>query len=853
MIQPAWHLATSSLAGRRGRTALLVAAVAVATILAVAVAALMGTIGESLRHVIGRVSGLADARVVHRFQQRLNVSVIDTVQSWPGVAVVSPQLGTTLSLTLERTKQSVTATVRGVDPVADATLHPVNLLAGRYVERDGEVLVDKPLANKLGAKVGDKLAISRFGDPVTLTVVGICDRPALGILQKSSMIATLNQVRDLSGIRDEVDSIELQLVTRTEQAKFVESHAADLPPEAKLVTSTTSAAGLSRGMEASRLMLRLINGLVFLSAGFIILTSLTTSVTERMRELAILRCIGTSRGQIAGSQLLSGVLVAGLGALIGTPIGLGLAYALYRHFHVALESGFRPDPTAIAAAIGSALLCGLLGAAYPALMASRVTPLEALAARAKTPSRKGVLIALVIGLLFAAAPVVMVSLDLTPEQGFVAYTTAGLPLEFVGYFLLAVPLFVVVAWLLTPLLDFLLRLPRGLLRQSVTATPFRQGFTAGALMVSVALVISIWTGGRSLMNDWFDRIVMPDGFVHSYFPMSDVTYDALKKVPGVTKTCPTTLFAVNSPKTRFGPENLGSSGTLFVTFDPDAFFAMTDLEWVQGEKTEALKRLRGDRAVLVSKEYLMAHGKGVGSKLTLATLKGPQEFEIVGVVAATGLDVVVQFFGIQREYADAAISCVFGTNENAHKYFGINSKNLILLSFDPNVPDAQILARIKSDVPGTVAGSARVIRNVVHESSAKFMTVASTLSLVTLLIACFGVGNLLIAGIAARRFEFGVLRAIGSHRGMLARLVAAETILMAITGGLIGTALGYQLAWIGHVFHLRMLGLSYAVSLPWDIVAISCGVVLVTALLAALPAIVSLLRTKPRALLAYEG
>jgi len=346
---------------------------------------------------------------------------------------------------------------------------------------------------------------------------------------------------------------------------------------------------------------------------------------------------------------------------------------------------------------------------------------------------------------------------------------------------------------------------------------------------------------------------MPDGFVHSYFPMSDLTYEALRKVPGVTNACPTTLFPISAPNARFGLENLSSSGTLFVAFDPEAFFSMTDLQWVQGNQQDALRRLKEDRALLVSKEYLLAHGKGVGTKLTLNTLKGPQEFDIVGVVAATGLDVVVQFFGIQREYSDAAVSCVFGTNENARDYFGVNSKNLILLSFDPKTPDEKIIARIRSDVPGTIAGSARVVRSTVHEASERFMAVASTLSLVTLLIACFGVGNLLIASIASRRFEFGVLRAIGTHRGTLARLVAAETILMGLTGGIVGTALGYELAWVGHVFHLRMLGLSYRVSLPWEVVGLSCAVVMAMALLAALPAIIGLMRIKPRALLAYEG
>ena len=62
--------------------------------------------------------------------------------------------------------------------------------------------------------------------------------------------------------------------------------------------------------------------LSFFAASFIIMTGLTVDVAERQRDLAVLRCVGGARWQLASSQLSVGVLIGGIGALIGVPLGL---------------------------------------------------------------------------------------------------------------------------------------------------------------------------------------------------------------------------------------------------------------------------------------------------------------------------------------------------------------------------------------------------------------------------------------------------------------------------------------------------------------------------------------------------
>jgi hypothetical protein len=59
-------------------------------------------------------------------------------------------------------------------------------------------------------------------------------------------------------------------------------------------------------------------------------------------------------------------------------------------------------------------------------------------------------------------------------------------------------------------------LPPTLLGRTVAATPFRHGFTAGAMMAGLALMISIWINGGSVLRDWLAKIEFPDAFVNGF-------------------------------------------------------------------------------------------------------------------------------------------------------------------------------------------------------------------------------------------------------------------------------------------------------------------------------------------------
>ena len=100
---------------------------------------------------------------------------------------------------------------------------------------------------------------------------------------------------------------------------------------------------------------------------------LLVGVVERRREIGVLKALGWRTGAVAGLFLLEGAVLGLLGGLAGTALGLGVYLALYR-------SGGAGLLGAVAAGLGVPAAVGVLAAAYPARVAARVPPAEAMRA-----------------------------------------------------------------------------------------------------------------------------------------------------------------------------------------------------------------------------------------------------------------------------------------------------------------------------------------------------------------------------------------------------------------------------------------------------------------------------------------
>jgi putative ABC transport system permease protein len=702
-----------------------------------------------------------------------------------------------------------------------------------------------------------------------LTVVGIAAQPPLG--GRPHAYLTLDGLSRLAPRARAGDrgpgftSIDMRLAPGADPDATVARLAGSIPPNLLLETTEKITAGLDKNMQSSQLGMVLASVMAFLAAAFIIMTGLTTSVAQRQRELGILRSIGGTRGQLACSQLLIGLLLGSSGAIVGVPLGILLAYGLTAAFREQLPTGLAVTPYALLLGIVGALVSGLAGAAWPAWRVSRMSPLAALPSPPPAPRTRGMAVLTVVALAGIALQIAIVGLPSDGQRVFWGYATVGLPAMFVGYFLLGVPTILLLAWILSPGISRLMWLPPRLLARNIQATPYRHGFTAGALMAGLALMVAIWTNGGAMLRDWLDKIEFPDAFV-SGIALTENAQQQLEAMPIIARTSSVTLHPIETE--AFGVRALQQYRTFFIAFEPRPFFAMTRLTWIQGDPETALARLEQGGAVIVAREFLVAQGMGVGSPFTTRSPDGTRhDFEIVGVVASPGLEVASKFFNVGETFADQAVHAVFGTRADLRDRFfggdrGVEIEppiHLIQIQFSPEglaMNEELALEQIRLEMlPYGIldAGSGRQIKEQITTFATGSLYIFSAIAALVLLIACLGVANLVIAAIESRRFELGVLRAVGAQRGLLSRLILAETLLIALAAGVLGTLMGIQGSWAGQRLYSLLLGLSLEMQPPPLPIAVGWLVLIVLTLLAAGPAVWRLNRRSPRELLSSRG
>ncbi len=909
-MRPALRLAINSLWARKAHAALLIAAVALSCALVVTVAILIRSVNASVRLRLEGTVGSADLRVESSSSNGLiESSRLVDVAAWPETLRATPVLERTIVLratlpeladdgngSFSRRDRLIMSspTANGLTPAAAATM---KLLAGRAPTASDEIVLDALLAERFSIR-GESMrtstanrGIARLGPPragesrpavpattsdaglaarlnasqrillgdtvivsrllkrsVPLRVVGIAPQPPLGGRPQAFML--IPALASLTDSEARLSRIDIQLRPGLDAEGIAKVRRAALPDSVLLQTTARVTSGLDKNLKSSELGLILAIVLSTLAASFIILTGLTTDVARRQRELAMLRCVGATRGQLARAQLWTGAIVGIVGAVLGLALGLAIASMVAWIRADALAAGLQVPPLGIAMGVGGAFSSGLLGAAWPAWRTSRVSPLQGLTLRAVAAGPDAGRVLGLIAIILIVFGFLVVSVPRDGQLIFWAYATCGLPLVFIGYFLLGTPVVLLVSRALSPMLSRVLRLPTGILHRSIASTPYRNGLTAGALMTGVSIMTVIWTNGGAVMRDWLDKLQFPDAFV-SGVALPDVAEERLRQLPAVSDTCAIGLHFVETD--AFGVRALQSYKTTFIAFEPEPFFRMANLTWVQGSLETALPRLKRGGAVIVAREFLIAQGLGVGDRFDCTDQGKRFTFEIVGVVTSPGLEVVSKFFNISEDYTNQALHAVFGTRDDMKRLFNNDAIQLIQVGLRPEWDDEAAMDMIRealADIPIMDAGSGRRIREEIRIYVLSGITIMTAVAIFAMIICSLGVANLVLASIETRRFEFGILRAMGAQRTLLVRLVLSEVVIVAITGAIIGTFLGLQAAWSEQKLMRLLLGLAVEFHPPLLPIASAWGTLLFTCLAASGPAVWRLGRREPRELLA---
>lgn len=784
--------------------------------------------------------------------------------------------------------------VNGMPPLSppligtDAKEEPYELTAGRWIDPvradRSEGVLSANYATTLKARVGDELNVVAEVGQFRVKVVGIIEQPQApggggrgggGGGTQSGLFVTIPQAEAINGFPARIGQVNIVLregIDPTAFSKALTHRLSQIGSEATVTDIQALKQRLAQGLSqsGSRALAYSATGIALMAALFIIFTTLSMGVTERSRELAVLRAVGLTRGQVAGLVFLEGLVLALLGWAGGLLAGWGLLAIASRAKPDLFTEGVRLGWWCIGltgvAAVGGALMASLL----PAWRATRVMPLDAMAPPRVSPPGRWIAVAALVGLaLLAINPLLTHVPSMSRDARMWAYSLVGYPSMVLGFVLLAPWLIVAVEKVAAPVVARLLGLPPKLLSSLLSANLWRTLGTSIALTVGLGLYIATQIWGSSMLGpfmpgDWVPELLI--GFEPAGLPDDQV--EAVKQVKGVN-SARTLAMAVDQPRLVKPMEGNGGfmmtqDNVVLMGVDPDLAFGggdpVIDVSFAAGSRDAALAKLKAGQACIVPDYFLDAAGLKLGDSLELVPPDAPPgtvvRYEIAAAVELPGWQWITKMTGLRRRMTRTG-AMVFAPFADVRRDFGLKGVNFFWLDTDGSVSSKQVesamqkIAESHGESHFQVAGvgevisrrpyarvtSSQAVRDGIRDRADGMIWGMSQLPLVTLLITSLAVVNTIVSSVRARRWDLGILRALGTTRGGLVRLILAESILIGLVVCALGLAFGLMAGWCGTGMSPYLSpfgGFATPLVIPWSKLALGLGTALTLGLLSAL-------------------
>lgn len=790
----AWRLAWRYLSGRKLRSFLTTLAIALGVMLIFGLNGLLPGMLQALRLTTLASAGQVDLTITNQAKGPFDAQILGVVNETPGVAVAAGVLRQNVILPAGLNPDFPTDPVQavnslllvGVVPNEVQKVHLYPLLEGRFLREgeSGKILISSRLAGKTNLKIGGVLALPSTRGQADFEVVGILSLPpaagteevfvlledAQQLLNRTGQINVIEVVFDASADRD---AVQADVLARLGEDRF---------RSGGLELGTELLAALDMGYVAFSLF-----GLMALAmGGFIIFNTFRTLVAERRRDLGMMRAIGANRRTVVGTIVLESLIQGIVGTIAGLVLGFlfsTLMMAAVRpvsgmYLHIDIGQPVFTSGNwllSILSGLGVTLLAGLV----PALSTTRLQPLEAI--RPTLPvveTRRSARRAMV-----GAGLIVLAALGLVSGQ--INLAALGTLLFLVGLIMIAPVLVLPLGRLLGRLLVLFFAQEGRLAEGNLARQPGRATVTASALMIALAIVVSlagvvasITIGFRSYIERSLsaDYLIMPSSLLLSggNLGAGPELADKLRQMPGIE--------AVSSLRLASG--RVDGADVQVIGIDPITYAQVSGLEFAPGSEEEAFALLGEGRTMILNGIYAAQTRAQVGDDVQILTAEGEQTYRVVA---------------IGSDYLNAKLATVYVSQENLARDFHQTTDVLLMANRFVDADEVQLQGAVAVLVEAypafTLIDSKSFLDNQMVAMNAA-MSMMYVLMAAMALPGLIAMMNTLAINVIERTREIGMLRAVGSTRRQVRRMVLAESLLLALFGTLFGVLAGL---WLGYV------------------------------------------------------
>lgn len=657
-----------------------------------------------------------------------------------------------------------------------------DLEEGVWAQKANELTLTRQVADGLGASVGDTIEMD--GEPAR--VVGISDDPTT----KLNVYAYIGIEKFTQDPEATVQGYSVNLTDGADEAAVIAQIAAVLPGwEVQTAADAQDAfvKDLATGIDVFRYLFGVFQFIAILVGMIIIANTFTILITQRRRQIGLLRAVGASSGQVQRKFLAEAVVLGALGSLGGILLGYLIA-AAGSWWTGSLQFGISFPWLWLAIAFVIGVVVTVAASFIPIMKTTRVSPLEALqpVLNADAAKRVSRIRAVVIAVLFAIGVVMALVSFYGPEDPSL-YWALGSAFFLVIAVLFGAPLYIPTLLRLVGRLVSWRGPTARLAVMNSARNPQRAAATSVALMLAMGLIVTMQVGTATIRTTLV-------GEINEQFPV-DLSLQSVN-------------FDFSTGASRV-PEPLNASDTNLIKNLPN-IDQITELRGGQAEvdqmpmtvlaPDENLSKVTSTMPTTIPDDVAYSINYEAGTRVTVPTTDG-------GTLTLT-----------IKAFNDVGFGSLMVSDSTMRKIV----EQPGVLGYWIKVTDRGAMAAMQTQLEPLLAdgqmmlGGGALLADLMNRVLDIVLVVVTALLAVAVTIALVGVANTLGLSVIERTRESALLRALGMKRASLRIMLLIEAILLAIVGTLVGLVGGSFLAWMGIRGVFRTVGIPVA-DLKFDI------------------------------------